>query len=403
MKKLIILLIFVCVNLSVFAETFFSKNRFLELKVGAEAGLSNNLFSANEFMKKELVIDLHKLADECPDTGISILANANPSLEMNLNIKSLSIGFSTGVDFFQRMDIHKSLVEFLGYGNNIGQPLIAGITENAEIFTYAQANVGFNFKRFRLHVKPAVFIPVLTINNSGGSFVFINEADGTMKVHSNMNMAVYTTLDLTMKDGKISVNTAALENTLYTGYGFDIAGSISLPFTDKFCIGADARIPIFPGRLNKKYSITSDFAFESTILEIGNKQFQFADPVVDAGVEEEVWVNRPIKLFGYVDTKLFGKLVELHVGAGFGIRKPFTEASLFYVEYQLGAALNLFSIVKVGIYTQYMDQVFAHGFGMTLNVRFVQLDLGATIQSADFKKSFVGAGAGAYAYVTVGF
>ena len=187
MKKLIILLIFVCVNLSVFAETFFSKNRFLELKVGAEAGLSNNLFSANEFMKKELVIDLHKLADECPDTGISILANANPSLEMNLNIKSLSIGFSTGVDFFQRMDIHKSLVEFLGYGNNIGQPLIAGITENAEIFTYAQASVGFNFKRFRLHVKPAVFIPVLTINNSGGSFVFINEADGTMKVHSNMN------------------------------------------------------------------------------------------------------------------------------------------------------------------------------------------------------------------------
>ena len=40
---------------------------------------------------------------------------------------------------------------------------------------------------------------------------------------------------------------------------------------------------------------------------------------------------------------------------------------------------------------------------MTVNVRFVQIDVGATVQSASFKKSFVGAGAGAYAYVTVGF
>lgn len=403
MKKLVFLLIFVCLSLSVFAENFFSKNRFLEVKIGADAGISNNLFSANEFMKKELVIDLHKLAEECPDTGISILANASPSLEMNLNIKSLSLGFSTGVDFFQRMDINKSLIDFLGFGNNIGQPLIAEIKENAEIFTYVQANVGFNFKKFRLHVKPAVFIPVLTINNSGGSVVFTNEADGTMKIHSDLNMAVYTTLDLTMKDGKIAVNTAALENTLYAGYGFDLAGSLSFPFTETFCIGADARVPIIPGRLNKKYLITSSFAFESTILEIGNKEFQFADPKVDRGIEEEVWINRPIKFFAYVDTKLFGKLIELNAGAGFGIRKPFTEASLFYMEYQLGATLNLFSILKVGLFTQYMDQVFAHGLGMTVNVRFVQLDVGATVQSASFKKSFVGAGAGAYAYVTVGF
>ena len=132
MKKLVFLLIFVCLSLSVFAENFFSKNRFLEVKIGADAGISNNLFSANEFMKKELVIDLRKLAEECPDTGISILANASPSLEMNLNIKSLSLGFSTGVDFFQRMDINKSLIDFLGFGNNIGQPLIAEIKENAE-------------------------------------------------------------------------------------------------------------------------------------------------------------------------------------------------------------------------------------------------------------------------------
>ena len=47
MKKLVFLLIFVCLSLSVFAENFFSKNRFLEVKIGADAGFFNNLFSAN--------------------------------------------------------------------------------------------------------------------------------------------------------------------------------------------------------------------------------------------------------------------------------------------------------------------------------------------------------------------
>ena len=138
-------------------------------------------------------------------------------------------------------------------------------------------------------------------------------------------------------------------------------------------------------------------------MEIANNTYVFNQPVVSNGIEEEMYINRALKFFAYVDTKLFAKFVEIYAGGGFGLRRPFSETPIFYPEYKIAVTFNAFSIFKLGIFTQYMDQVFAHGLGMTLNVRLVQLDLGATIQSASFKKSFVGAGAGAYAYVTVGF
>ena len=403
MKKILLLLLFICINISVFAENFFAKSRFIELKAGADVNLSNNLLAANDYMKKDLVIDLRKLADECPDEGFAVLASATPFLAMNLNIKSIGVGFSTGVDFFERLDMNKSLFEFLGYGNSIGQSVISELKDNAEIFAYAQVDVGFNFKKLRLHVKPAVFLPVLAINNSGGIVTAVNEMDGTIKLHADLNMEVYTPLDFEMEDGKIKVNAASLENTLYSGYGFDVAASLSLPFTETFEIGGEARIPLIPGRLNKKYAVTSNFAFESTVLEIGNNNFVYSDPVVSAATEAELYINRPLKMFAYVDLKLFAKFIELYAGAGFGLRRPFSETAIFYPEYKLGATFNVLNIFKLGIYTQYMDQVFAHGLGMTVNARIVQVDLGANIQSASFKKSFVGAGMGAYAYATVGF
>ena len=93
MKKILLLLIFVCFNMTIFAESFFAKHRFLELKAGTDVNFSNNLLAANDFMKKDLVIDLRKIAEDCPDEGFTVLAKMSPSVEMNLNIKSLGFDF----------------------------------------------------------------------------------------------------------------------------------------------------------------------------------------------------------------------------------------------------------------------------------------------------------------------
>ena len=60
MKKLIILsLAFLALANSIFAKNFFDE-RYVELRVEAPFGISNNTFSANDIFKKDLVIDLKK-------------------------------------------------------------------------------------------------------------------------------------------------------------------------------------------------------------------------------------------------------------------------------------------------------------------------------------------------------
>ena len=68
-----------------FASNFFEK-RYFEIKTGADIGISNNLFSCKDLLKKDLVIDLKKIADDCPKNGFDIRANIDPKLEINLNI-----------------------------------------------------------------------------------------------------------------------------------------------------------------------------------------------------------------------------------------------------------------------------------------------------------------------------
>ena len=66
MKKIIACLFAVSVlSTAAFSKNFFSQ-RFFEVKVGTKADFSNNLFGLNDFMQKDLVIDLRKIADECP-------------------------------------------------------------------------------------------------------------------------------------------------------------------------------------------------------------------------------------------------------------------------------------------------------------------------------------------------
>ena len=44
-------------------------------------------------------------------------------------------------------------------------------------------------------------------------------------------------------------------------------------------------------------------------------------------------------------------------------------------------------MIKVGVSTQYKDQLFIHQLGTTFNIRLIQLDLGISSQSSSFKKS----------------
>ena len=112
MKKILACIFAVSIiSTAAFSKNFFSQ-RFVELKVGSKVDFSNNLFGLNDFMQKDLVIDLRKIADECPKNGFNMRADAAPSLALNLNIGSIHVGLSSGLEVYNSMTVGKDLFDF---------------------------------------------------------------------------------------------------------------------------------------------------------------------------------------------------------------------------------------------------------------------------------------------------
>ena len=194
MKKIIACLFAVSViSTAAFSKNFFSQ-RFFEVKVGAEADFSNNLFAMNDLMKKDLVIDLKQLAEDCPNNGFNIRADAAPSIAWNLNIKDFHIGVQSGMQLYESIDISKGLFDFLGYGNAVGQTINFDLKDDTDVFTYTQLSVGFKIGKFKINAEPALFLPIVSIRGGGGSVVVDNDDEGNLSAGVNMNMDVYSSV-----------------------------------------------------------------------------------------------------------------------------------------------------------------------------------------------------------------
>ena len=369
MKKFITLIFAVTVLCTTsFAKNFFT-SRIFEVKFGADLGLSNNLLSCKDIMKKNLVIDLRKMADECPKSGFDIRGNFDPSLEVNLNVFGLNLGLATGIESYEKFVIGKDLFNFLGYGNSVGQKIDINFNNTTDIFYYTQATV-------------------------------LNDADGNLKVEMKMNMDLYSTVPLKSVDGDIEFESTS--NILAGSYGFDLGGSVGFPITDSFLVEGVCRIPVIPGHLKNKATINGGFIYDMTLTDFENSNNDSKETTV---TNESAYytLNRPLKVGVYASKDLLGTLLNARAGGGLGIQRPFCIGVYCYPEYYAGITLNLINIFKVGLSTEYTNQMFKHQIGTSVNVRLIQLDFGISSQSSSFKKSFEVSGVGAYAYVTVGF
>ena len=384
-----------------FSKNFFTQ-RFFEIKVGGEAGFSNNLFAMNDFMKQDLVIDLRKIADECPKKGFIINGNAAASVEMNVNVKDFHVGFSSGFEFYDNVDFSKDLFDFLGYGNSVGETLNFSFNNNADLFAVSQFSVGFKLGKLKINVQPSVFLPIISVQGGNGAFTVVNDTDGSLTVTMDSNLNVYSLVDLKSVDGKISLDTDMLTSALLKGYGFDIGGSVAYQIFPTLSAEAVCRVPILPGHLYHKAIVSSGFENVIDFKNSENSENNSKETTV-TNESAKLAVNRPLKFDIYVDKGLVGNLLTARAGVGCGVRRPFSSTAVFYPEYYLGLSLNVAQIFKAGVSTQYKDQIFIHQVGTSVNLRVFQLDLGVSAQSASFKKSLSMAGVGAYTYVSFGF
>ena len=415
MKKIFALIISVTLlSTALSARNFFS-GRFFEVKTGAAFGLSNNLITGNDIFVKDLVIDLKKIADTCPENGTNIIFNAVPAVEVNLNISKLHLGLSAGAEMYGKFNIGKDLFDFAGYGNSIGETLDLTFTAEADVFAYSQLDVGFDAKKFKLHVKPALFVPLLSTRGNGGTVTLSNGADGSINAAINVNADIYSPIDFENSQDYFKQITSSgniLNSPLFTGYGFDLGAYLALPFSKSLSLDFDVRIPMSPGHIYQKSSVVAEYSYNGKVSEIFEKddeeageddKFKKEEPKFSGFEKADFAIHRPLKANVYIDKNLLGTLFNARAGGGFGVRHPFSNDAAFYPEYYLGFTVNLIDFFKLCLSSPYRDQVFIPQIGTTLSIRFVQLDVGVSTQSSSFKKSMEVGGLGAYAYVTVGF
>jgi hypothetical protein len=337
---------------------------------------------------------------------MNFIANARPNVEVNLNISKLHIGLNTGAEMYGKFEIGKDLFDFAGYGNSVGQELNLTFTAISDIFAYSQLDVGLDGRKFKLHVKPAIFVPVISTRGNGGRVNVVNDSEGNIHAAVDVDMKVYSPIDLEHSDAyfnEISRSGNILNSSLFNGYGFDLGAYLALPFSKSFSVDFDLRLPIAPGHIKKVSNVTSHYSYDAKFTDISNGTTTQEEPKFSGYEDCDFVIHRPLKFNVYLDKNLLGTLFNARAGAGFGIQRPMSDEADFYPQYYLGLTLNLIDLFKLGVSTEYTDQIFKHQIGTTFSLRFIQLDVGANVQSSSFKKSMEVAGLGAYAYVTVGF
>ena len=380
-----------------YSKNFLSE-RFFEFQIGVPVDFSNNAISFDDVFKKELILDLAKIANEMPSEGLNLIVDTKPYVAINLNIAFIHLGMSAGVDVYEKMGISKDFFDFLGKGNEVGETLTFDFNNYTDLFAFCEADVGIDFSNFSIHVTPSLFVPIFSSSGSVAKVTFLNDEEGNINLNMNTNFGVYSNFD--MYDENF------LSDLFSNGNGFDVGVSASLPFGRKLVFSGKARIPIVPGSYQYKYSSYYEATTTMNLLDSSLNSSETNGNIKDFSkevLEEKIYINRPMKFNLYADYLLVGNVLKLRAGGGMGVFRPFLTDSFTYPEYYFSAGINLFDFIKASISTEYTSQIFKHQIALGINVRLIELDCGVSLQSTDFMKSFSNNGFGAYAIVSIGF
>lgn len=427
MKRIVSLLISVLLVANVaFARNFFD-GRFFEVRADVPFGISNNVFSLDDILVQDLVIDLPKINSEVPEkNGLTTIIRLDPSVSTKLRIAGFSIGAEVGADVYVKFGLSKGLFEFLGNGYNIGDTFdISLVDPIVDTFAYVNAPMKLELGKFTFGLTPSTFLPVIAMKDSATKATVVNDKDGNVVIEMKNNMNFYTTplvgeqlKGMMPSDNGSNVQAGATvpnenQGTSMPSFselghylGFDLGASVKYQFNKRFDVRADMRFPIVPAKLDTNMNVKNSFNMSMNIMGMTKgespKQEPMTNDITLTKLDDPVKLNRPLKFNAYADYKLLGFL-DFTAGGGLGIRRPGSDDFYAYPEYYLAAGINLFQMLKASVSTEYTDQLFRHAFNFVLNLRFVEVDAGVSLEASNFAKSFTGAGLGGYVGVVVGF
>jgi hypothetical protein len=397
----------------------------LNLNIGA----SNNFMPTSEIFKEKVTIDIDKFS-----SGLNINANAflNPVF-FNYNKNNIwGYGLSTGLDITGIVGLDGGMLTF-HEGN--------AVNSDAGAAVFAEVNVhGFlTFEKFKIKLKPAVYYPLLYAVPDNFSYTYINKKTGDRNetyFNIELDMRVYTPFpmsdDYDFKDIKNIFGT--IKDTIKdisARPGVDVSVGAEYPLSEvlglnkkidflDFDVGIDfINIPVYPavmedyiqmivnlGNGDEPIKIFDDDMFSDDFEQIDMKKYfdySKGDPQKD-----KINVFRPFKTLISANWRPFGSPLKADSNEinklkrewltftpilGFSINPLYYQPVSF--EGGIKTRLSLVNFFIAALNIGYYDRLWKNSLDLAINFRIMEIDFGASMQSADFLKSWSGGGFGA--------
>lgn len=395
MKKYFPAILMMFVTFSLFAD-FKEPKRGFEVGVDGDFGISNSYLRVEDFLTKNIVVDLEKMADEIGPGGLSMDFVSNFSAYINFQGTNNRLHFFVDTEASGYMNLPKNLFTVLGKGVKVGDDMTMDFHAWSDIFVTG----GFSYFHMNdaedtaFTIMPSYVIPILYVPDIKGRLKYSLSSTGKMEAEFRAPVNVYSALNLEPfmnHDYSMDGLKENLAEVLCNG-GFDLSLSYEKKIVRSFDGTVYTRIPVVPGKLkNMASSEYWAYAYELNAMGL------LSDSEVhdfDSGKEDFTYsrtnkkVHRPFRLGVEGMWRPFGGWQYFKPMIGFAVRNPYSSDAITYLEAGLISDFSIFGILSFNFATLYLNRVFTQQIGFSINTHLTEFNVYAGLRSGDFSRSF---------------
>lgn len=375
-------------------------DRFVEIGTSIDFSFSNNYFHLDDLLTETIVLDLERISNDLSN-GLQFNAVENTYFFVGFNTKSFFVSVDGGLSGNAYINLSQDVFKVLGQGIQQEDKLNLALSGGASFYFDVNVNAGLAFKTpfgpIKVEVSPSYFVPLMYMENTTCSLNAVFNDDGTMKFTSEDSIYLYSALE--------STDLSTISSVFSKG-GFDVGLTFGYQLFSFLDLGLSFKnIPILGSTIDPlcAYKISMDKDIPSLIdiaqgAEIGDWGL-VTEEIVST---DTIIVNRPFKLVLDANWRVFNskffQIIPL-VSLKFSDETSMTS---FDIDYQASALIDIGFLEAAYTTARYSD-VFYQQLSAALKFRILEVNLAVSMNSANFLRSFAGAGLGAKFGIVVGF
>jgi hypothetical protein len=402
MKKLTIILIilFFVQSLCVFAKDNSSgkekkslslQDRSLEIGFAhINVNFANNILSYEDIFQEVITIDLDKLAD---GFMFNLGANITPFYFTIKSKKGWGFGLSTNIEAIGALSLSGNML-------TIDEAIADNSDIRGAVFASAAINTFFDVQKYKIKFSPSLFYPLAYVTppvyKPSSAIYTLDYSDGT-KAYIDYDVRIYTGFSWEDENFSLTSN-PGVDYTIGVEYPFSKEKGLSdkIPLLD-FDVGLDLiNVPFIPSTMISYMQVKGRIGKEKITIFGDNDEDDegfFSSDEIDTK-EKYLLVSRPFKMLVHADWRpLFkSKFLTITPVIGFCYSKIYSDP--FSLEAGLNACLNFGNIFLLKAGLSYTDRIFVNSFGIVLNSKALEIDIGADLRAQNFDQLWTGVGLG---------